>query len=96
MTSRLKFIRNFTSSGERFQFSVENAYSEMFLTPSSIAPLSTSSTTDSPTLWPSVRGSPRSLAQRPLPSITMATCSGTSSPGIFGGCAPLGCGVGGT
>ncbi len=25
MTSRLKFIRNFTSSGERFQFSVENA-----------------------------------------------------------------------
>src|SRR6478752_3558510 len=94
MTSRLKFMRNFTSSGERFQFSVENAYSERFLTPISMQPLRTSMTTPSPTLWPSVRGSPRSLAQRPFPSITTATCLGTSSPGIFGGVAPEGCGSG--
>ena len=30
-------------------------------------------TTASPALWPSVRFSPRWVAQRPLPSITMAT-----------------------
>ena len=76
MTSRLKFIRKRTSSGERFQFSVEKAYRERFLTPISRQPLSTSSTTPSPTLWPSVRGRPRSLAQRPLPSMTIATCFG--------------------
>lgn len=51
-------------------------------------------TRSAPTLWPSVRGSPRSFAHRPLPSITMATCFGTSSPGIFGGRAPVGCGSG--
>ncbi|MGX1120744.1 hypothetical protein RKD37_006107 [Streptomyces ambofaciens] len=93
MKSRLKFIRNRTSSGERFQFSVEKAYREMFPTPISIAPWSTSMTCSAPTLCPSVRGSPRSLAQRPLPSMTIATCSGTRSPS-FGGRAPDGCGSG--
>lgn len=38
MKSRLKFIRKRTSSGERFQFSVEKAYSEMLRTPISTAP----------------------------------------------------------
>ena len=31
----------------------------------------------SPSVWPSVRGSPRRPAQRPLPSMMQATCSGT-------------------
>lgn len=37
---------------------------------------------------------PRALAQRPLPSITNATCCGTASAGISGGPTPLGCGCG--
>ena len=45
--------------------------------------------------WPSIRGRPRALAQRPLPSITSATWLGTSSRGIAGGRAPEGCGGGG-
>ena len=36
ITSRLKLIRNATSSGCLRQFSVENAYAEMYLTPSSM------------------------------------------------------------
>ena len=39
ITSRLKPIRNFTSSGERDQFSVEKAYAEIAFTPISIAAL---------------------------------------------------------
>src|SRR6202034_379705 len=63
--------------------------------PSSIAPMITSSSEDSPCLWPSVLGSPRLAAQRPSPSITRATCLGTSARGMSGGLAPLGCGSGG-
>src|SRR5260370_1243088 len=63
--------------------------------PSSIAPMITSSSEDAPSLWPTVLGSPRLLAQRPSPSITRATCLGTSSAGMSGGLAPLGCGSGG-
>lgn len=94
MKSRLKFIRKRTSSGERFQFSVEKAYSEMAPTPISIAPCSTSRTRSAPTLCPSVRGSPRSFAQRPFPSITIATWFGISSPGSLGATAPDGWGSG--
>ena len=88
-------MRNFTSSGERFQFSVEKAYAEIQPTPSSIAPCTQSSRLASPASWPAVRGRPRSLAQRPLPSMTTATCRGTSSAAMAGATAPLGCGVGG-
>ena len=35
-----------------------------------------SNSASSPAAWPSVRFSPRCCAQRPLPSITMATCAG--------------------
>src|SRR5690606_35999754 len=59
-----------------------------------MAPSTTSKRELSPCSWPLVRGRPRSLAQRPLPSITIATCRGTSSGGIGGGVAPDGCGVG--
>ena len=63
--------------------------------PSSIAPMITSKSEYSPRLWPSVLGRPRCLAQRPLPSITRATCRGTRSAGMAGGRAPPGCGSGG-
>jgi hypothetical protein len=71
-------MRNRTSSGERVQFSVENAYTLRCLTPAWIAPATTSSSAASPARCPSMRVWPRRFAQRPLPSITIATC-----PGIF-------------
>src|SRR6476469_9354747 len=37
-------------------------------------------TASTPRRCPSERGSPRSLAQRPLPSMLMATCRGTCAP----------------
>src|SRR6188474_1727383 len=33
-----------------------------------------------PARWPAARGSPRCVAQRPLPSMMMATCRGTRPP----------------
>ena len=63
--------------------------------PSSIAPMITSKSECSPRLWPSVRGRPRSLAQRPLPSMTRATWRGRSSGGMAGGRAPPAWGSGG-
>ena len=67
----------------------------MAFTPISIAPSTTSKSVCSPCSCPFVRGSPRSFAHRPLPSMMIATCSGTRSRGTGGGVAPLGCGVGG-
>src|SRR4051794_37178503 len=95
ITSRLKPIRNLTSAGERVQFSVENAYAEIALTPISIAPSTTSNRLLSPCSCPTVRGSPRAFAQRPLPSMMIATCAGTRSFGTAGGRTPEGCGSGG-
>ena len=53
--------------------------------PISRAPLTTSSSAVSPAAWPSVRGSPRALAQRPLPSMTQATWTGTRERSSSGG-----------
>ena len=40
----------------------------------------TAARTDSiPRLWPAIRGNKRDFAQRPLPSIIIATCWGTIS-----------------
>jgi hypothetical protein len=50
ITSRLNPIRKRTSSGERRQFSVENAYADRYGTPSSIAPMITSKRAYSPIL----------------------------------------------
>src|SRR3954453_10462620 len=62
--------------------------------PSSIAPSTQSNRDDSPASCPAVRGRPRCLAQRPFPSMTIATCRGTLLRGICGGRAPDGCGLG--
>ena len=50
MTSRLKPMRKRTSSGLRFQFSVENAYADRCVTPTSMAPATTSSSGGLPRL----------------------------------------------
>src|SRR6478736_1987338 len=60
----------------------------------SMAPATTSSSDASPASWPLVRGRPRALAHRPLPSMTIATCLGSSSAGTAGAVAPDGCGKG--
>ncbi len=78
-------MRKRTSSGLRFQFSVENAYTLRCFTPIWMAPATTSSSADSPALWPSIRVRPLPFAQRPLPSMTIATCSGTAAAGSSGG-----------
>ena len=79
ITSRLKPMSQRTSSGDRFQFSVEKAYAERYFTPISMAPSITSNSDASPRAWPSVRGRLRAFAQRPLPSITIATWAGSRS-----------------
>ena len=75
-----------TSPAGRFQFSVENAYRDRASMPRSlvswIRPLSRSM----PARCPKGRGNPRALAHRPLPSIMMPTCRGSSaaSPRLAG------------
>src|ERR1700688_949953 len=44
--------------------------------PSSAAALTVRRTASAPRLWPAIRGRPRDLAQRPLPSMMMATWVG--------------------
>ena len=60
--------------------------------PISRAPLTTSSNATSPAPCPSVRGSPRALAQRPFPSMTQATWVGTRvrSSSLGNRCVALG------
>src|SRR5208282_4009003 len=83
-TSRTSASRNRpmsipTSSGGRRQFSLLNANRVRKRTPA----LPHSSTTRRTTLmlarWPAGRGKPRERAQRPLPSMMIATCCGESA-----------------
>jgi hypothetical protein len=69
----LKFIRNRTSAAGRRQFSVEKAYTVSHDSPTSKPPSTVSNRAASPASWPLLRGRPLAPAQRPLPSITMAT-----------------------
>src|SRR5262245_6580033 len=77
-------IRSSTSSGGRFQFSVENAYTASDSTPRSIAASTVRRSAFVPARWPAAIGSPRRRAQRALPSMMIATLratSGTSGSG---------------
>ena len=65
-----------TSVVGRCQFSWLNANSERCVTPASIAPWTTSRTAFMPERWPTGRGMKCLRAQRPLPSMMMATCCG--------------------
>src|SRR6476661_1530538 len=67
-----------TSVIGRCQFSCEKANSDSTSIPASIAPSTTSRTAFIPLRWPNGRGMSRSRAQRPLPSMMMATCRGTA------------------
>jgi hypothetical protein len=53
--------------------SAENAYSVSIPIPLSGAASTIFRTTRAPAMWPAVRGRPRAFAQRPLPSMMIAT-----------------------
>src|SRR5690349_13105802 len=58
--------------------------------PSSCVARTTRRNASTPRRWPSARGSPRAAAQRPLPSMMMATCAGASDrsgPSVTGAAA---------
>src|SRR5438445_6898543 len=71
-------MRKLTSARGRRQFSVEKAYSVMYFKPMASAASMTSGTASPmPTRCPSVRGRRRAFAQRPLPSMMIATWLGS-------------------
>src|ERR1043165_5534443 len=72
-------IRPETSSVGRFQFSDENANTVRYSMPRSAQPSTVLTSVSTPALWPKKRGMKRFLAQRPLPSMTMATWRGTAT-----------------
>ena len=65
-----------TSLAGRFQFSVEKANSVRWLIPRSGQLSTISRTRSAPRRCPAMRGSPRLVAQRPLPSMMIATWLG--------------------
>jgi hypothetical protein len=54
--------------------------------PRSIAARTVLRSASTPRRWPSTRGRPRAAAQRPLPSMMMATCRGMSKPPLVSVC----------
>src|SRR6266487_1433118 len=62
-----------TSAAGRLQLSEEKAYKLSAVMPQPGAISTTRRTAAAPARWPAARGSPRRVAQRPLPSMTMAT-----------------------
>src|SRR5689334_22029725 len=52
--------------------------------PSSAAPVTVRRTASAPRLWPAIRGSPRAFAQRPLPSMMIATWTGGFDSALAG------------
>src|SRR6266545_2512160 len=62
-----------TSLGGRLQLSAEKAYSVSARSPRSGAASTTRRTACAPARWPAARGRPRRVAQRPLPSMMIAT-----------------------
>src|SRR5712672_294951 len=58
--------------------------------PSSLAARTTRRNASTPRRWPSARGKPRAAAQRPCPSMIIATCKGPSvrsGPSVAGAAA---------
>src|SRR6185312_4875300 len=75
---RKSCIRKDTSSGGRRQFSLEKAKSVRYSTPALAQARTVSRTASTPLRCPATRGRNRFFAQRPLPSMMIATCRGTS------------------
>ena len=67
-----------TSSAGRLQFSLEKANSVRASTPRRAHSSIHMRTGVSPARWPAERVSPRAAAQRPLPSMVIAMCRGSS------------------
>lgn len=78
------FMSTSTSPLGRFQFSEEKAKRVSHSMPRSWAARTTRRTESTPARWPSLRGSPRLSAQRPLPSMITATWRGILSGRIRG------------
>src|SRR3990172_4947317 len=76
--ARNSCISSATSSAGRRQFSELNANSVRKPTPRSVQARTMPRTASTPRWCPAKRGSPRCRAQRPLPSMMIATCCGTS------------------
>src|SRR3984957_3141963 len=68
------------SAGGRTQFAEEKAYSVSTSTSARAVASTMARTAFAPSMWPAVRGSPRWAAQRPFPSMIIATCTGSTSP----------------
>jgi hypothetical protein len=66
-------IRAFTSEAGRDQFSVENEYTVSSLTPRSTESRRRAFTASAPALCPDATETRCALAQRPLPSVMIAT-----------------------
>ena len=79
------FISVETSSSGRRQFSELNAKSVRYSTPRSPHACSDARTASTPRVCPNTRGLPRAFAQRPLPSMMIATCRGTGGAGTIDG-----------
>src|SRR5216683_522910 len=73
---RKSCMRNVTSSGGRRQFSLEKAKSVRYSIPRSAHAFTTSRTVSTPLRCPATRGRNRFFAQRPFPSMMIATCRG--------------------
>src|SRR5271156_4100412 len=69
--SRIKAV---TSAAGRAQLAAEKAYMVKVSTPARAATSTTVRTAFAPSAWPAGRGRPRCGAQRPLPSMMIATC----------------------
>src|SRR5258708_6687628 len=74
---RKSCMRNETSSGGRRQFSLEKAKSVRYSTPLLAQAFTTARTASTPRRCPATRGRKRFFAQRPLPSMMIATWRGT-------------------
>src|SRR5688500_12851209 len=57
--------------------------------PSSAAAVTACRTDSAPRRWPAMRGRPRARAQRPLPSMMIATCVGSGPPSAAEGTASV-------
>src|SRR5437879_2419078 len=82
MYSSSRSISAEISSAGRFQFSSEKANSVSTSTPASIAPSTASRTAFIPARWPNGRGSRRSFAQRPLPSMWRSSWTATGEESV--------------
>src|SRR5512134_3562013 len=80
--SRSSPMRVATSPSGLPQFSTENAYSVRKGIPSSRAHSTTARTARIPMRCPSTRGSPRSFAHRPFPSMMTATWRGSAAASV--------------